>query len=291
MDSNGSGYGHVSRSCDYGNETSYTFLECLYGGCQVDGHFGIKLSLCLINYAPRHEDVWGKAASRPDRFTLGERAPGTFGKVVEPQRRYGRCEVQKFSHSSSQFSRSGRFIQSYIWQMWAQDDLKTGMRLCMQTKLSDDWRLGATCNTTLRFVDQKTEIHETLKMGYPEGRNFFKTSSFNAWSFEDGRICAGEEMKPFKDMKKEIYDRKIRKQEHRNIWRWDHLINTRWHKNLLNVMTEGLEKMKSWRQYGQEGLGETGVRGLEEAKPGILDCRKEYLKTRTEKIKDWSPRR
>jgi hypothetical protein len=41
----------------------------------------------------------------------------------------------------------------------------------------------------------------------------------NAGSFEDNRICVGEEMKPFndKDMKNEIHDRKIRKQEHKNI--------------------------------------------------------------------------
>jgi hypothetical protein len=55
MDSNAS----LSRFCDHGNEFSYTFIERLYAGCKVDGHLGTKLSLCLINYAPRNDDVWG----------------------------------------------------------------------------------------------------------------------------------------------------------------------------------------------------------------------------------------
>jgi hypothetical protein len=86
MDSNGSGYGPVSPFYDYGNKSSYAFLERLYAGCKEDGHFGIKFSLCLTNYAPRHEDVWGRgappfltsaldggqwSASLPGRFTLG----------------------------------------------------------------------------------------------------------------------------------------------------------------------------------------------------------------------------
>jgi hypothetical protein len=39
--------------------SSIPFLERLHGGCKEDGHLGIKLSLCLINDAPRHDDVWG----------------------------------------------------------------------------------------------------------------------------------------------------------------------------------------------------------------------------------------
>jgi hypothetical protein len=63
-----------------------------------------KLSLCLINYTPRHEDVWGSGgiappfltseldggewpASCPSRFTPGERVPGTHwtGGWVSPR--------------------------------------------------------------------------------------------------------------------------------------------------------------------------------------------------------------
>jgi hypothetical protein len=55
----------------------------------------VKLSLCLINVAPRHEDIWRNggiapqflvsaldagecSAARPCHFTPGERARGTY---------------------------------------------------------------------------------------------------------------------------------------------------------------------------------------------------------------------
>jgi hypothetical protein len=65
----------------------------------LDGHtvctYKVKLSLCLITYAPRHEDAWVSgdiapsfltsaldggewSASRPCRFTSNERAPGNY---------------------------------------------------------------------------------------------------------------------------------------------------------------------------------------------------------------------
>jgi hypothetical protein len=54
----------------------------------------VKLSVCLINEAPHHEDTWGSGGTAPSffmsalnggeqsasnlsHFTLGERAPGT----------------------------------------------------------------------------------------------------------------------------------------------------------------------------------------------------------------------
>jgi hypothetical protein len=62
------------------------------------------VSLCLINYAPCHEDIWRRvsivplfltlavnedewSASRPGHFTPGERAPGThsIGGKVRPR--------------------------------------------------------------------------------------------------------------------------------------------------------------------------------------------------------------
>jgi hypothetical protein len=65
------------------------------------------LSLCLTNYALRHEDVWGsgcidpcirdlgttwRSGSRHGRFTSRERAAGTYwiGGCVGPQNRSGR---------------------------------------------------------------------------------------------------------------------------------------------------------------------------------------------------------
>jgi hypothetical protein len=59
----------------------------------------VKLSLCLINKAPRHEDVWGSggiaplfwtlalyggewSASRPGRFAPWEGAPPSTGTLV-----------------------------------------------------------------------------------------------------------------------------------------------------------------------------------------------------------------
>jgi hypothetical protein len=72
------------------------------------------LSLCLINLAPRHEDVWGSggiaqlffswavdkgewSAPRPSRFTSGEGAPDThlIGGWVGPQILSERSGIKK----------------------------------------------------------------------------------------------------------------------------------------------------------------------------------------------------
>jgi hypothetical protein len=75
----------------------------------------VKLSLCLTNYALRHEGVWGsgcvdqhfltsalagdeRSVSRPGRFTPRERAPGTqcTGDWVDPRAGLDDVEERKF---------------------------------------------------------------------------------------------------------------------------------------------------------------------------------------------------
>jgi hypothetical protein len=119
-------------------------------------------------------------------------------------------------------------LHGYIWQMWAQDDFKTGICSCMAIKRSEDWRLGARNSLTLRFVDQKTcrrheqqktEIQEDLKTGKPDGGKIWK---HKAWMREVLKTTEYEKRKKWhlntrshEDMKKEILDRKIGKQEDR----------------------------------------------------------------------------
>jgi hypothetical protein len=72
-----------------------------------------KISLCLINEALRHEDVWGSecidprildlgtswryvVSLHPGRFIPRERAPGTYW-IVGPQNRSGRDGDEKKS--------------------------------------------------------------------------------------------------------------------------------------------------------------------------------------------------
>jgi hypothetical protein len=81
-------------------------------GDTCSSHYEVKLSLCLTNEALRQEGVWGSgcidphfldaalaggewSASRPGRFTLGERAPSThrIGGCVDP--RAGLDDVEK----------------------------------------------------------------------------------------------------------------------------------------------------------------------------------------------------
>jgi hypothetical protein len=76
-------------------------------------HLKVNLSLCLINKAERHGDVWDSggiappfltsvldggewSVSRPSRFTLGEKASYSLEKMLGwPQSRPGCCGVQK----------------------------------------------------------------------------------------------------------------------------------------------------------------------------------------------------
>jgi hypothetical protein len=90
----------------------------------------VKLSLCLISYALRHEDVWGSggialpfltsaldggewSASRPCRFNPGERASGThwIGGWVGPRVRLDAVEKRKILHCRE--SNPGRPARSY----------------------------------------------------------------------------------------------------------------------------------------------------------------------------------
>jgi hypothetical protein len=73
----------------------------------------IKLPLCLIDSAPRHEDIWGsggiaptltselkgdeRSASRPGRFTSGDIAPGTHWRGGRVGHRAGLDAMKGFA--------------------------------------------------------------------------------------------------------------------------------------------------------------------------------------------------